>query len=155
MLYWSLQDLTGTIGGVDMDSQATTLVNLIGPRRKAMRLSMQRAADTAGVHRLTWSAWEKGRAVPEEYNHAGIEAALQLPAGAVAAVIAGAPIDVPQHQPPAGKVREGRPGIENASPEQLVQMRQVVEDVMGPAAADEFLRKAIARRSSGQGRSAG
>lgn len=100
MVYWSLHDLTGTIGGVDMDSQATTLVGLIGPRRKALRLSMQKAADIAGVHRLTWSAWEKGKARPEEYNYAGIDAALQLQPGTIGDVVAGRPFNVPGPQPP-------------------------------------------------------
>lgn len=78
-------------GEVDQDFEVleSTFVGLIASRRKALRLSMQKAADIAGVHRLTWSAWENGRARPESYNHAGIDAALRLPSGTTAGVVVG------------------------------------------------------------------
>ncbi|MFC0438792.1 hypothetical protein [Kutzneria buriramensis] len=133
---------------MDVNSQKPlTLAELIAPRRKALRLSQPRAADLAGVHRQTWITWEKGRVRPEEYNYAGIEQALQLPAGTVADVLAGLVTTAPDLPAPArAEVVRTRTRILSATPEELVALRQDVEEVMGREVADEFLRRALALR---------
>lgn len=68
--------------------EATSLAAKIKDRRSTLRLSMQKAADLAGVHRLTWRSWENG-STPEDYNHAGIERALRWNGGSVAAILTG------------------------------------------------------------------
>ena len=45
------------------------------------------------------------------------------------------------------RLEDGSIVLVEASPEQLVEMRQVVEDVMGTEAANEFLRRAISMRT--------
>jgi transcriptional regulator with XRE-family HTH domain len=57
--------------------------------RGELGLSMSAAARAAGVHRLTWRAWEKGESTPEDYNYANIERALQWAPNTVAALIEG------------------------------------------------------------------
>lgn len=65
-----------------------SLATWIKDRRGELRLSMQKAADLADVHRLTWRGWENG-STPEDYNYAGIERALQWTRGSVAAILTG------------------------------------------------------------------
>lgn len=76
-----------------------SLATVITARRKERRLSQQRAADLAGVHRLTWRGWENG-STPEDFNYAGIERALEWEPGSVEAVLAGGkPKPQPEPEP--------------------------------------------------------
>jgi transcriptional regulator with XRE-family HTH domain len=144
VVYWSLQNLTDTIGGVVVDSQEpTALVGLIGPRRKALRLSMQKAAELAGVHRLTWRTWEHGDARPQEFNLAGIDKALQLQPGTAAAAMAGRPFMVPQPVPPGPARRTKAEGIiVNASRKEIMRLADAYAEALGDQAAEAFLLRA-------------
>lgn len=130
-----------------MDSQAA-FVGLVGPRRKALRLSIQQAAQQAGVHRLTWSAWEKGKAQPEEYNYAGIDTALQLQSGTIADVAAGRPFNVAGPKPPPRTRQEqARSVVLNATRDDLVRMANAYAEVFGEAEGEAFLLRAAEIRA--------
>lgn len=66
-------------------------------RRKHLRLAQSEAARLAGVRRNAWWVWEKGRGLPYDYNHPGIETAMQWEPGSVQAILAG---DEPTEKPP-------------------------------------------------------
>lgn len=79
---------------------ATRLATVIAERRKELRLSQQRAADLAGVHRQTWRLWENG-STPEDYNYAGIERALEWARGSVRTIMEGGrPAALPSERDP-------------------------------------------------------
>lgn len=132
MVYWSLQNLTDTIGGMVVDSQEpSALVGLIGPRRKALGLSMQKAAELAGVHRLTWRTWEQGAAQPADYNLSAIDKALRLQPGTAAAAVAGEPFFVPEPAPP--RERPGAPWQSyRVTAAEALELLQVALDDYGP-----------------------
>lgn len=69
-----------------------TLGKQMSSWRHELGVSASAAARSAGVHRLTWRAWEHDEAVPETYNHVRIERTLRWRAGSVAAALAGKPV---------------------------------------------------------------
>lgn len=78
--------MTGTIGGME---SGMTLGEQIATRRKALGISGSEAARRAGVHRLTWRAWEQNTSEPEDYNHDRIEKVLGWAPGSVVDARAG------------------------------------------------------------------
>jgi transcriptional regulator with XRE-family HTH domain len=139
-----------TLDGGVVDPARERLAAAMNRRRLDLGIRWREVAQRAGMTEQNLIKIRKGVTNLTEDAGAAIERALRWQAGSVAAVIMGdEPVE--SHAPD----RPTRPGIENATPEQLVEMRQIVEDVMGPDAADEFLRKAIGRRSGGQGHAAG
>lgn len=92
------------------------LAGEIRRRRRALGLSMNLAAKLAGVHRLTWRAWEQGLARPEDYNYTRIENALGWEAGSVEVVLAGGQPTVPQ------VIREDGPTPSGSESAELVRI---------------------------------
>lgn len=59
----------------------------LAERRQQLRISQTEAARRAGIKsRMTWWEWEKGRRLPYDYNHAGIEDAMAWEPGSVRAI---------------------------------------------------------------------
>lgn len=74
-----------------MDTEAVQhrLGETIRDRREALGWTMSAAARSAGVHRLTWRAWEVGKSMPEPHNYMRIERALMWAPNTVKAVLRG------------------------------------------------------------------
>lgn len=74
-----------------MNSQSgdtrTTLGSWLTSRRTDLRLTKAEAARRAGVGRMTWFEWEDDRRLPYDSNHAGIDDAMQVERGTVAALL--------------------------------------------------------------------
>lgn len=111
--------------------------------------SQQALDDVSGVSYRTISRLENGSKVGKGTVRA-LERALRWQIGSAERILAGGePVEMAgaAEVPADADSRATRASILSATPEQLVEMRQVVEDVMGSAAADEFLRRAIALRT--------
>lgn len=71
-------------------------------RRTELRISQSEAARRAGVGRMSWWEWEKGRRQPYDYNFSGIETALEWDAGSVRAILAGREPTIKPAEAPKG-----------------------------------------------------
>ncbi|MEO6086062.1 MAG: helix-turn-helix transcriptional regulator [Umezawaea sp.] len=122
----------------------------IAKHRKALKISGSEAARRAGVHRLTWSAWEKGSADPEEHNYARIEETLCWTPGDVVRVRQGQAPTVIRGDVNAGEINEARAVLLAATPEEFVARFRGAEEVYlqggDRAGADRWLRNALTAR---------
>lgn len=122
-------------------SAVTTQTNGLGDhiagRRLALGISQAGAAKLAGVSRTSWVAWEKGTAVPEDYNHIKIETVLRWQPGSVAAILAG------------GQPTPVRPADPLQDPEYL-EWRNKFQQLSARYGRDEALRLLESDNSSGQ-----
>lgn len=58
-------------------------------RRKELRLGQAEAARRANVGRMAWYEWEAGRRQPRDYNHSGIDEAMEWEPGGIEVIMAG------------------------------------------------------------------
>lgn len=124
------------------------VARLVKEGRLKLGLSLSAAARRAGVDRATWTGVEKAVRIPRDAQAAAIERAVGLPADTIMSILEGRPSPGRESNLPVDpELRKTRRQVITATPEELVSMRQIIEDVMGTAAADEFLRRAIALRS--------
>lgn len=121
-----------------------TLGQQIATRRKDQRLSVSEAARRAGVHRLTWTAWESGKAAPVEHRYAAIESTLSWARGSVESIQNGG------EPKEAAPVVTGRPSVDaglarvlEADHRELVLMFRVVESERGRSTAEDWLVDAL------------
>lgn len=76
------------MGNTESGDGRNPLPGRLRERRTALRISKAEAARRAGVGRMTWWEWEEGRRRPYDSNYAGIEDAMQWPAGTVQSLVA-------------------------------------------------------------------
>lgn len=74
---------------VEIELDRERLGRQVALRRSHLGLSISAAARIAQIDRGTWTGVEKAARETEEYNHAGIERALQWAPGSIAATLAG------------------------------------------------------------------
>jgi hypothetical protein len=109
-------------------------------------------AAAGGISVATLRRVRKGATLTTD-NKVAIERGLRWAANSVDRILVGGdPELLGGSRPTDPSGRTARVDIVNATPEQLVEMRQVVEDVMGAEAADEFLRRALKLRAAGDDR---
>lgn len=114
----------------------------IGERRRQLGLSVRAAAQRAGVDRATWTAAENGTRTIAEYNHAGVERALDWEQGTIARVLAGGAPNPTNHalqMPPldadlAAEVRRIQ-GLPYPAAVRLIMLRALID--LHAEAADE------------------
>lgn len=114
----------------------------IATHRKTLKISGSEAARRAGVHRLTWRAWEKGEADPEEHNWPRIEQVLGWAPGDVARIRNEGKAPTRQATFEA-RVAAEQARLVNASMEDLLRARAFILEVRGQQEADRFLRDAL------------
>jgi transcriptional regulator with XRE-family HTH domain len=111
------------------------------------RLSISAAARLAGIDRATWTGVEKATRLPRDTQRAAIEAAVGLPLGTISRLLDGLPPQDSPHGLSDDEPMETRATIMQATPDQLVEMQDMIEEVMGRRTANEFLKRAIELRS--------
>lgn len=127
-------------------------------RRLADRMDLRRAElglnwdEVAAAGRISVATLRRvrGGATITRDNEVAIERGLRWTSGSVGSVLAGGeatPLDGGPALPMDATSRETRARVLTATPEQIVEMRQLIEDVMGAETANEFLRRALALRT--------
>jgi hypothetical protein len=135
--------------GSEIDDEARRRLDAaMDERRLELELDWRQVAERGGITYETLRAARRGsRNIPAKTRRA-IEQGLAWERGSVLAVLDDrAPTPVgrgPAMQPT--DVVEGRERILSATPQGLVEMRSVVEEVLGKEEADEFMARAIAMR---------
>lgn len=134
-------------GGV-VDPARERLAALMNKRRLQLGMRWREVAQRAGMTEQNLIKIRKGTISVTEDAAAGIERALRWQPGSVFAILAGDdPVPRSSGLPMDPDSRMHRATILNATPEQLVEMRQVVEDVLGGAVANDFLMRALELRA--------
>jgi hypothetical protein len=113
-------------------------------RRAELGLTWDEVAAAGGTSVATLRRVRRGATITSD-NIVAIERGLQWRSDSVRRVLAdGEPTPLGQpHLPMDPTSRATRARIATATPEELVEMRQLIEDVMGADSANEFLRRAI------------
>jgi transcriptional regulator with XRE-family HTH domain len=122
-------------------------------RRNELGYGSQAALEEAsGVSYRTISRLETGHGIGKN-NLRKIEQALRWQVGSMEQVLAGGvPMPIEDAGYPMDETsRARRVTILAATPEQLVEMRQLVQEVLGSEQADEFLRGALELREQYRG----
>ncbi|MFD9706178.1 hypothetical protein [Lentzea sp. NPDC059081] len=135
--------------GSEIDDEARRrLDDAMDERRLELELEWREVADRGGITYETLRAARRGkRNIPTRTRRA-IEQALDWESGSVLDVLAGrraTPLGRAR-TPAADEILEARERILAASPQELVRMRSVVEEVLSKDEADEFMTRAIAMR---------
>lgn len=118
-------------------------------RRQQIRLSQADAARRAGVGRMAWFEWEKGRRQPRDSNYIGIDTAMEWEPGGVLTILAGGePTPIPKPEPiPVD------PDLERAKEAYEVWIRKYPTQAEADAKLDEYIRLLLAERKRAKSRS--
>jgi transcriptional regulator with XRE-family HTH domain len=140
------------IARVDGGRDWKNLARHVRRRRVELGYSTTRQfAGALGISFRTIGNLERGQPVGGN-TLVAVERLLRWSTGAVDELLAGGEpgrlVDVPKYGTLRDPVSAVRAKIINASPDELVEMRSLVEEVQGREAADEWLRKALALREA-------
>ncbi|MFC3454066.1 helix-turn-helix domain-containing protein [Amycolatopsis speibonae] len=114
------------------------LARRVKERRVQLQISVRAAAKAAGVDRNTWASLEDGTRVLQDRNYSKIETALSWPAGEIERILA--PID---NEVEASAARRRILALTDV---QLAERVVEINEVQGPDAAADYLRKATELR---------
>lgn len=121
------------------------LDDAMNDRRLELGMTWRQVARAGDISYEALRTARRGDANIPPMTQRSIERGLQWAAGSVRAVLDdGDP--TPLGPPSAAEVAEGQMQILTASPQQLVEMRNIVEEVLGREEADEFMTRAIQMR---------
>lgn len=118
-------------------------------RRLELDLEWREVAEHGGITYETLRAARRGAGNIPTKTRRAIERGLRWAPGSVTEVLAGRAATPQGRVLIAGDVAEARERILSATPQQLVEMRGLVEEVLGKEEADEFMARAIAMREQG------
>jgi transcriptional regulator with XRE-family HTH domain len=79
---------------MDAPASRRRLGRLVKQQRQNLGLSVRAAAQKAGVDRATWTSLEAGSRDTQDRQFVGIERALEMPRGTIAAILRGEPIQL-------------------------------------------------------------
>ncbi|MDX8050437.1 hypothetical protein SK571_13680 [Lentzea sp. BCCO 10_0798] len=131
------------------ESARQRLDDAMDARRLDLGLEWREVAEQGGISYETLRAARRGTSNIPTKTRRAIERGLRWSPGSVTEVLAGRQ-PVPEGRAlMTGEIAEGRERILSATPQQLVDMRSVVADVLGKEEADEFMARAIAMREQG------
>lgn len=114
-------------------------------RRLELGLTWRQVATAGDISYETLRAARRGDADIPIMTLRAIDRGLLWTTGSARAVLDGGE-PTPQTPPSAAEVAEGQLQILSASPQQLVGLRNLVEEVLGREEADKFMARAIAMR---------
>lgn len=132
------------------DAARARLADAMEERRLELAVTWKKVAAAGGITYETLRTVRNGRSgnIPVDTQRA-IDRGLQWAPGSVAAILADGEARPLAQQIQPAEVVEGRLRILGATPEQLVEMRGLVEEALGREEADKFMTRAIAIRDQG------
>jgi transcriptional regulator with XRE-family HTH domain len=119
------------------------LAERMDDRRAELGMTWDEVAAAGGISVATLRRVRRGAPVTAD-NVVKIERGLKWPAGSVRSALAAAEAGMPTD--PVSRAR--RASIIAATPEQLAEMYQLIDEVMGPERAREFLQGALELRAA-------
>jgi transcriptional regulator with XRE-family HTH domain len=128
------------------DAARRRLDEAMDQRRLELGLEWREVAERAGITYETLRAARRGKGNIPPRTRRAIERGLQWSPGSVAELLAGRSPTRDVAAITEGEVAQGHERILSATPQELVEMRSVIEGVLGREEADEFLTRAIALR---------
>jgi hypothetical protein len=126
------------------------LAEVMDLRRAELGLKWDDVAIDGGVSVATLRRMRRGNAITTD-NATAAERGLRWRMGSIRAVLAGglpSPMESGERAPMASTAEANRASILSATSEQLVEMRQVVEDVLGAEMANRWLTGALEMRAA-------